>query len=192
MRYLFIIFIIIFSLTANQSYAQKRFYVHIDAIKEQVKDCGLGDIAKSELYKSLSTSENLITKPRFKTKEERVAFIKKQNLIGYSIVFRITQCEHRVSPPAKGKVFKVLAAEISTAIDAEKFPSSQIARAGTGNAQVATEINNLKKSEIHELKVEALKEAMKQNIKRFVQSLVNENPKRKRRRSKIRSRRKRK
>lgn len=165
--------------------AKPRFFVQLRAVREAPKStCHLAKKA-SQLVKATLAKVGMITLdlgvPLPKAKDALAALLKKRKLTGYAIVFRITRCRHELKPPAPGKAYKTLAVDVATAVDAEKIPSGQIALAGTGDAQVQTEVTRIKPSELASLRDDALKSATEQSIGRFVKTL-SQKPKRHRRR----------
>ena len=104
-----------------------------------------------------------------------------------AVDLRITKCAHALTPARGGSAYKTLQVEVSAALDAEKIPSGQIARAGDGTAQVGTEVRRIKPRELAQLRAEALAAAIDRAVGQFVKSLsqpVSRNGKRRSRRRK--------
>ncbi len=79
-------------------------------------------------------------------------------------------------------LFKVLMVEVSMAIDADKIPSNQMALAGDGTAQVATEVRSIKPKELTQLRQEAATAAIKQAVEKFITTFKSKKKSKKRRR----------
>lgn len=114
--------------------------------------------------------------------------LRRRRLRGYRIVLRVTRASHKVMPPAKGKVYKVLLVELGVAIDAEKIPSGQMALAGQGSTSVGTEIVRFKERERVALMLEALDAATRQAIAKSVHKLTSRRDRARRRHRRRRSR----
>lgn len=167
---------------ASPARARPSFYVSIRSV-EQTDDgkCKLQEPARDLLDKSLSKHPSVVTRLRDPepTGKALEAELKARKLTGYAVILRITRCAHRLMPPRPGHAYKILAVEVRTAIDAERLPSSKMAAAGDGMAEVATEVNRIKESELKSLRIEALGAAIGQAAGKFVAGLSQ--PERKRR-----------
>ena len=97
--------------------------------------------------------------------------LQAKKLQGFGVVLRVVKAKHTLSPPAAGKVYKMLMVEVEVAIDAEKIPSGQMALAGEGSAQVGTEVQKVKPEEQAQLTSEALTEAVRQAVTRSISKL---------------------
>jgi hypothetical protein len=106
----------------------------------------------------------------------------QKGITRYGLVLHITTCSHQLLPPAKGRAYKRLAVDVGAALDAEKMPSGQLARAGAGQATVATEVTGIKPKELAQLRKEALEVSTQKAIAQFAKSLIAKKTKRKRRR----------
>ncbi len=123
----------------------------------------------SELKKHPEVITDLGTPPPQGPELQKV--LKKRKLKGFGLMLRITKIQHQIHPPAPGKVYRLLMVEVAVAIDAEKLPSSELALAGEGSAQVGTEISKFKQKERDQLMLEALAEATKQAVKKTIAKL---------------------
>lgn len=170
--------------------AQPSFYVSIRTVKQTDSgECKLEKQARELLDKSLSKHPSVVTrlKDPEPTGKALEAELTARKLTGYAVILRITRCAHRLLPPRPGHAYKILAVEVRTAIDAEKLPSSKMAAAGDGTAEVATEVSRIKEKELQSLRVEALGAAIDQAAGKFVKGLSQ--PKQSKRRTKKRRRR---
>jgi len=188
----YIITLLSLAISATVSAAPK-LYVEIAGVKEQgTQACKLKEKAKAALKKAFSARPEVtmtLGDPPPKGAALQKA-LKNKGLTGYRVVLRLTKCSHTLLPPAKGKVYKVLMVEVGVAIDAEKIPTSQMALAGQGSAQVGTEVSKIKEKEKQQLLLEALTEATKQAVGKSVDTVNKpKKTKRKRRRRKRRKRR---
>ncbi|MBW2733035.1 MAG: hypothetical protein JRH20_11640 [Deltaproteobacteria bacterium] len=173
-----------FAVAPSPALAKTRYYVGLQAVKEAkaTKTCKLAKKA-NDLFLSLLDAEKTVTTrlegnpaPRSKA---FAAALKRQKLAGYATILRITTCKHELQPPQPGKSYKVLMVEVGIAIDAEKIPSGQLARAGMGSAQVGTEVSRIKPKELQSLREEALAAATKHAVKRFIATLDGKKTKKK-------------
>ncbi len=115
--------------------------------------------------------------------------LEEKKITGYGLILRIVKAKHSLNPPPKGKVYRVLMAEVKVALDAEKIPSGQMALAGEGEAQVATEVSRYNEKDRNQLIIEGLNESIKQAVKKSVLKLTtSEKPTKKRRARKRRKR----
>ncbi|MCA9671525.1 MAG: hypothetical protein KC503_38270 [Myxococcales bacterium] len=169
--------------------ARPKLYVEIGGVKAAAK-CGLRKKALETLTKEFSASNKVtldIGKPAPKGKA-LAKVLKKRRLKGYRVQLRITKCGTEVHPPPKGKVYRVLMASVSVAVDAEKLPSDQMALAGQGSASVGTEISTVKEKEKRQLLGEAMVAATKQAVGKSIATLLGGKTKKRRRRRRKRRR----
>lgn len=167
--------------SARPAEARPSFYVSIRSVKQTDQSkCKLREQARDLLEKSLSKHPSVVTrlKDPEPTGKALEAELEARKLTGYAVVLRITRCAHRLMPPRPGHAYKILAVEVSTAIDAEKLPSSKMAAAGSGTAEVATEVSRVKEKELQSLRIEALGAAIDQAAGKFVKGLSQPKPKR--------------
>ncbi len=150
-----------------------RFYFELRGVQVPAGDgADLKEQAKSVLLAELRKHPEIaIELPEKPTGEELVKQLKARRLEGFALVLRVVKSKHELRPPPAGKVYKVLAVEVAVAIDAEKIPSGQMALAGEGSAEVATEVKKLTEKERRELRGEALAEGIKQAVAKTVAKL---------------------
>jgi hypothetical protein len=161
--------------TAGQADARPRFYFDVRGVKLPPKaSASLKEKAKELLIAELKKQPSVVLElgdPRPSGAGLEQA-LKSRRLTGYGLVVRVTKAETTLQPPAPGKVFRVLSGEVDVAIDAEKVPSGQMALAGEGNAQVGTEVKQVKDKERTEILQEALAEAIKQAVVKSITRLA--------------------
>lgn len=194
----FVIIAFMAALSAGNALAaptKAKYYVAVQSVKEAAgtKACRLAEKAKQLFTSTLEAQPTVTTRfPAGKAPQGKglAAALARHKLAGYGAVLRLTQCKHGLHPPRPGKAYKILMVELGVAIDAEKIPSGQLARAGTGSAQVGIEVARIKSKELQSLREEALAASIKQAVERFVATLgAKSSTKRKRsRRSKKRRR----
>lgn len=103
--------------------------------------------------------------------------LKQRSLEGFGVVLRVEKVEHRLQPPAAGKVYQMLMVQVQVAIDAEKIPSGQMALAGEGSEEVGTEVKRVKEQERDQLALEALTGAIRQAVEKSMIKLTAPPPK---------------
>jgi hypothetical protein len=164
--------------------ARPRYYVELRGVKEPAKSRpSLRAKAKAIVPEEFGKHPAVVTSlgdPTPKGKALAKA-LKARRLTGYGVILRITKASHSILPPEKGKAYRRLLVEVAVAIDAEKIPSGQMALAGQGNAQVATEISRYTEKERDQLAHEALTEAVRQAVGKSVNKLSGGKAKRRRR-----------
>lgn len=174
---------------AGMAQAKPKHYFELRGVKEPPKmKPSLKAAAQTLLMKAFEKDPRIATSlgdPAPKG-EELAKALKTKKMTGYALVLRITKATHSMNPPSPGKVYKVLMVEVSVAIDAEKIPSSQMALAGEGNAQVGTEVSRFKEKERAQLLHEALVEAIKQAAQKTVNKLTSSGKKKRRRKARRR------
>ena len=156
-----------------------RFYVAVrDVTQAKEVKCELKSAAKSLLDKTLAKHPSVVTRldKDDLSGAKLEAELKARKLVGYAVILRITRCTDRLLPPRAGHAYKVLAVEVATAIDAERMPSSKMAAAGDGSAEVATEVTTVKPKELDSLRLEALTAAIEQAVEKFVHGLEGDEP----------------
>jgi len=164
----------LFALACGSADARPRFYMEIRGVKEPANTKpSIKAKALTYLQQELEKHAEVVTKlgdppPQG---EDLQRELKARRLQGYNLVLRVTKASHSLNPPAKGKVYRVLMVEVAVAIDADKIPSSQMALAGEGNAQVGTEVSRYKEKERVQLTHEALLEAIRQAVDKSVAKL---------------------
>ena len=163
--------------------AKPKYYVAIADVKHVADEtCKLETRARALLERELAKHPAVLT--RLGDPEPKGAALHKQlkarKLTGYAVILRITRCAHRLLPPRPGHAYKVLSVQVSVAIDAEKLPSSKMAAAGRGSAEVATEVSRVKPSELQSLRIEALDAAIDQAASEFIKGLSGKKRKRRR------------
>ncbi|MCC6749518.1 MAG: hypothetical protein IT371_17770 [Deltaproteobacteria bacterium] len=154
--------------------ARPRFYLEVRGVRDASAGvCGKEAQLRAALLAELKKRPEVVTdlgSPPPKA-EALEGALKERRLVGYALLLRVVRCGHEVKPPAKGKVYRTLSADVAVALDAEKIPSGQMALAGDGDAQVATEVGEVKDKERKQLLAEALAEATKQAVTKSVQTL---------------------
>lgn len=146
---------------------EPRYVVEVREVKQVAsKTCDLREDGKRLLEAQLGKVPNVTTRRPAAAKRS-----ESPGAEGYALVLRIVRCEHALKPPPPGRAYRVLTADVAVALDAEKIPSGQLARAGDGEAQVGTEVQRIKPSELRELQSEALAAAIEQSVGKFVKSL---------------------
>lgn len=155
--------------------ARPKYYVQVQEVKQLVsKTCDLREQGKRLLTEQLTKHAEVITQLPGGVPADKAALAKllqQQGLEGYSLVLRITKCAHSLEPPRPGGTYKVLMVDVELALDAEKIPSGQLARAGEGQAQVGAEVAQVKPSELRQLQSEAAAVATNQAADGFLRSL---------------------
>jgi hypothetical protein len=130
-------------------------------------------LGRDVLVKRLNNSALVVTslKDAPTAPKDLAKLLKSRGLEGYALDLRITACSHELLPPRPGSAYQVLSVALSAALDAEKLPSGQIARAGEGTAQIGTEVRRIERAELEKLRVEALEAAVGQAVDAFIRSL---------------------
>jgi hypothetical protein len=171
--------------------AKPKHYFELRGVNEPAKKKpSLKAAARALLTKAFEKDPRIATslgEPAPKGAELTKA-LKAKKMTGYALDLRITKVDHSMNPPPPGKVYKILMVEVGVAIDAEKIPSSQMALAGEGNAQIGTEVSRFKEKERVQLLHEALAEAIKQAALKTVNKLTSSGKKKRRRKARRRRR----
>jgi hypothetical protein len=102
--------------------------------------------------------------------------IAKKGLRGFDFWLLVRKVAFELKPPAPGKAYKMLSAEVDVAIEVQTIPMGEMSLAGEGNAQVGTETAKDNEKERQELLKDAVKEACKQAIVKSI-SKLSEPPK---------------
>lgn len=144
--------------------AAPRYYFSVQHVRDDSQqNCPVVDAAKAIFLAELGRHPEVVVD---------VSAATEKNIVRYNLDLRLTRCHSDVQPPAKGKVYRVLMADVKVAIDAEHMVTKQMALAGEGDAQIGTEISNVKETERVALLREALTDAVKQAVTRSIEKLT--------------------
>lgn len=174
-----LIVLVSFEIASGAAEARPKVYIELRGVLEPAgTKPSLKDTARALLLKTFEKDPRVATSlgdPAPKG-DDLIKVLKSKRIDGYALVLRITKATHTMNPPPPGKVYKVLMVDVAVAIDAEKIPSSQMALAGEGSAQVGTEVSRLKEQERVQLLNEALVEAIKQAAVKSIVTLTTPTP----------------